>query len=326
MKLSRRFVAALITCSVAFLGAVAVSPAASAQPISSTRDSVTASGWDFATLRDSDVIAGSPESNVVVKFTAGRALTDGTLSVVLPQADWSTPLRPADGGLYDIPASDGEVAVRPAEDIGDRSIPPGAACSSPAATPLEWSVERAFGSQIIVVRHVSCAPGQQLNVRIKGIAAPPRVGVVFIPVIAFDAGGLPRVNVATLRVFPTPVITLHLDPIGPQVFAGTPFIIKVTATWPDGRVDTNYNGAVAVVSEDQNDCTTMPRDQSVAYQFTPADHGTAYITVTLEQPGVAHLLEVYDIGNTALPALSNRFDVVVGPDTPGQVFCSVSYD
>lgn len=322
MKLPRRF-AALIASGMTLLAALAAAPAASAQPLPSTRDSATASGWHFETLRESDVIAGSPENNVVVWYRAGRQLTDGTVSVVLPTSDWSTPLRPAAGLIADDPSYDGEVAVRPAPGIPERTIDPSAACSWPAATPLQWSVQQAPASQIIIVRHVSCAPGQQLAVRIKGVAAPPRVGPAFIPVVAFDAGGPVRLSVATLDVVPTPRITLRLDPIGPQVVAGVPFIIKVTATRPDGTIATNYQGAVAVVSEDQNDCTLTPRDQSVAYQFTPADRGTAFIMVELDQPGVAHLLKVYDIGNKALPAVSNYFDVV---GSPVPVICPVSYD
>jgi hypothetical protein len=314
--------AIVVAAGVAVLVGATVSPAAAAPPRPSTRDTATATGFHFQTFRAADVIAGSADTNVLISYTAGRPLTDGTIRIVLPGTDWTTPLRPADGYLYDEASDNGKFSVRPAPpDITDPTLGPATACSWPADTPLQSGVERVLGSQIIVIQHASCAAGQKLVVRIKGIAAPTRVGRHYLPVIASDADGPVRLSVATLDVVPVPRITLHLDPIGPEVQAGVPFIIKVTALGPDGRVAVGYRGAVAVVSENQYDCTLTPRDQSVAYQFTAADAGTAYITVELGQD-VAHQLRVYDIANQARPAVSNEFQVV---GSPSPVICPVAY-
>jgi hypothetical protein len=311
-----------VAAGVAILVGATMSPAAAAPPRPSTRDSATATGFHFQTFRAADVFAGSADTNLLVSYTAGQPLTDGTIRIVLPGTDWTTPLRPADGYLYDDPSDNGKFSVRPAPpNITDPTIDPAAACSWPADTPLQSGVERVLGSQVIVIRHASCAAGQKLVVRIKGIAAPARVGRHFLPVVVSDAGGPVRLSVAGLDVVPVPRIALHLDPIGPAVQVGVPFFIKVTALRPDGRVAADYRGAVAVVSENQYDCTLTPRDQSVAYQFTAADAGTAYIQVSLGQD-IAHQLRVYDIANQALPAVSNEFQVV---GSPSPVICPVAY-
>jgi hypothetical protein len=91
---------------------------------------------------------------------------------------------------------------------------------------------------------------------------------------------------------------------------------------PDGSTATDYTGAVAVVSEDENDCTLIPRGQTVAFEFTPADAGVAFIGVKLDQD-VAHRLRVYDVANKAVAGVIDPFQVI-GPG-PGAVICPASY-
>ena len=76
------------------------------------------------------------------------------------------------------------------------------------------------------------------------------------------------------------------------------------------------------MSEDQNDCTLVPRDQSVAYRFTAADRGTAYVQVQLDQT-IAHRLRVYDVARQAVDGLSPPFEVSGPP--PDAVICPVSF-
>jgi hypothetical protein len=318
-----RFSAILTLGAVTLAVAVAPIASADASPSPSARDSATASGHHFWTFREADVVAGSPDNYLVITYTAGRQLSDGTIRIALPGNQWRTPLSAVDGPLDE--DRDHAVAVRPWFDLvpalPEPGIDPAAACSPLAQTPLPWTVQTVLGSQVIVVRHVNCAPGQKLYVHIKGIAAPSRVGRYFLPIVASDRSGPPRLSVASVDVVPTPRIALEVT--GPnRVAAGNPFIIGVRAVRPDGSTATDYRGAVAVVSEDENDCTLIPRGQNVAYQFTPADAGVAFIVVELEQD-IAHRLRVYDIANKAVAGVVEPFEVL-GP-LPPTVSCPASY-
>jgi hypothetical protein len=316
---------AVITLGAVTL-AVVVAPIASADasPSPSVRDSATASGHHFWTFREADVVAGSPDNYLVITYTAGRQLSDGTIRIALPGNQWRTRLSAADGLLGE--DLDDAVAVRPWFDLvpvlPEPGIDPAAACSPLAQTPLPWTVQTVLGSQVIVVRHVNCAPGQKLYVHIKGIAAPSRVGRYYLPIVASDDHGLPRLSAASVTVVPTPRVALRVT-MPPTVVPGIPFIAEVDAVRPDGSPATDYSGAVAVVSEDQNDCTLVPRGQRVAYQFTPADAGTAFIMLMFSQ-NIAHRLRVYDIANKAVAGLSAPFQVVGPPFLPGLI-CPASY-
>jgi hypothetical protein len=168
---------------------------------------------------------------------------------------------------------------------------------------------------------VDCAPGQKLFVHIKGVAAPSRVGRYPLPVVASDRGG-PRLSVASADVVPTPRVALRVT-MPDTVATGVPFLVEVDAVRPDGRPATGYTGAVAVVSEDSFDCTMIPRGQRVAYQFTPADAGRAFVSVMFSQ-SIAHRLRVYDVANKALAGVSPPFEVVGDPFLPGLI-CPASY-
>jgi hypothetical protein len=60
-----------------------------------------------------------------------------------------------------------------------------------------------------------------------------------------------------------------------------------------------------------------------AYQFTPADAGTAFIQISFSQ-NIAYRLRVYDIANKAVAGVSAPFQVVGPPNLPGLI-CPASY-
>jgi hypothetical protein len=313
---------ALLTVGAA-VSALALAPAAPAEAAFGT-DTVTAGGYHFPTFRPADVIAGSPDNDLVITYTAGRALRDGTISIVFAGGEWRTPLQAITGPLGNSPEFDRAVVVRPAPGdppLPEQTIDPATACGWPAATPLRWAIRTVLGSQVLVIQHVDCAPGQQLFVRMNTVAAPTQVGRQLLPVLATAAGRAPRLTAAVLDVVPTPRITLEVS-APTSLTIGSPFLVTVRAVEPDGRTATGYQGAVAIVSEDQEDCTLVPRDEGVAYQFGPADLGLAVIQARLDT-AVAHRLRVYDIGNKANPGVTERFEVG-GPPTAG-VICPVSY-
>jgi hypothetical protein len=312
---------AVLAAGAAMVAVVAAPAAASPGP--RTADSVAATGYHFQTFRDADVVAGSTGNNLEIAFRAGSPLTDGTVAIALPVSQWRTPLRAGVGLRLEDTTADGAVVVRPtAPDLPEPTIDPAAACGSPAATPVDWTVRTVLGQQLITVRHVNCDRGQQLTVRIKGVTAPAAVGRYPLPVIASDPGRLPRLSVATVAVVPTPRVALQLTAPA-QVVPGVPFLVQIRAVRPDGATATGYRGAVAVVAEDQADCTLVPRDQGVAYQFTAADAGTAAISVMLSQD-IAHRLRVYDIANKAVAGVVAPLQVVGPPFIPGLI-CPASY-
>jgi hypothetical protein len=81
-----------------------------------------------------------------------------------------------------------------------------------------------------------------------------------------------------VKVVPTPRVALQVTAPS-TVPTGNPFFIQVDAVRPNGRPATDYSGAVAVVSEDQNDCTMTPRGQGVAY--VPVRHRVARVLLDL---------------------------------------------
>jgi hypothetical protein len=299
--------------------ALAVTPAAPAAAAPAwARDSATAGGYHFQTYRDADVVAGSTDNNLLVTYTAGRPLRDGTIRLVLPGGQWRTPLHPMRDGIQDFPAYDGAVVVRPEPpNLGEPTFDPAAACTG----PIRWTVRTVFGSQVVEITHADCAAGQKLAVRMKSVDAPARVGRYHLPILASDPAGPPRLSVAALDVVPTPQITLRVT-VPAVVRSQVPFPIEVRAVRPDGGPATDYRGAVAVVAVGRDDCTIAPADEGVAHEFTAADAGMAVIQVTL---GVLTLqrLEVYDIANRAVPGVSAPFEVA-GPSPP-DLSCPASY-
>jgi hypothetical protein len=315
--------AAAVAATALMAGMVATH--ADARPTSQD-DSATVTAFQFHTLHRADVIADSSNVNLVVRYAAGHSLTDGTVRVTVPSAQWETlaPLQAVNGPVYS--PDRGTVFVRPQETlegttIKDPTIAPAQACGGSAGARLQASVDSTGIDPVIVVDHVDCAPGQSLAVRIVGLVGPDR-GRYSLPVWASDAGGI-RLMQAQVHVKARPKITLHVAPAGPTVKAGVPFRVEITAVGPDGRIDTGYRGAVALSSRDDDDCTMHPLNDTVAIKFTPALAGHASVPVTLDQPGLTHRLAVYDIANRANATTTNRFDVA-GPALP-YVTCPVSY-
>ena len=74
-------------------------------------DHATAEGYDFHTLTSADAIVGT-RGNVVIRYTAGRAVDDGVLRIVLPRKSMPTDLHPVEA-LYET-TPPGAFSVRPA--------------------------------------------------------------------------------------------------------------------------------------------------------------------------------------------------------------------
>ena len=305
----------------AWLAAVPASSQATPGP--SRSDGASAEGYDYHTLHTADVIAGSSGNNLAIHYTAGRALADGVLRVAVPSKAWPTSLR-AVGPLFP-DAAPGGFSVRPGVTSDGAVLPdptrPGASTCQPVDL-ANLEVHSIPGAQLITVRGVTCAAGQDLAILVEGIQAPSASRTYALPVLATSSTSGPRLSVATTRVVRPPTTRLVVSSPS-DVAAGVPFIIQVSAVRPNGRPDTGYRGAVAVVAEDAPDCTLVPRDQSIAYQFTAADRGVALIKVELSLD-VAHRLRVYDVGHGALDGVSPPF-VVGGTPPEGGVICPVSF-
>jgi hypothetical protein len=310
--------AALVVAPVV---AADASPTASAPARPRAADSATASGRHFWTLREADVTAGSPGNYLVITYTAGRALSDGTIRIALPGDQWRTPLSAT---TLVTETAAGAVAVRPWSDdllrLPEPGVDPAVACSPVAGNPVPWTVRTVLGSQVIVVRHVNCAPGQKLFVHIKGVAAPSRIGRYYLPIVASDPSGLPRLSVASVEVVPTPQVRLRVT-MPPIVPTGSGVFAEVEAVRPDGSPATDYTGAVALVT-DPTDCTFSP-PQTAPFQFTVADAGVALVPVSFRN-AVVYRLRAYDIANKALAGVSAPFEVV-GSDPPTSCPAPASY-
>lgn len=310
--------AALVAAPVASADAAPV-PVAPAQPRAA--DSATASGRHFYTMHEADVIAGSTANYVEITFTAGRALTDGTIRIVLPGDQWRTPLQAA---ALITETGVGLVAARPWTDLllalPEPGVDPAVACRPLIGRSVPWAVQTVLGSQVVEVRHVNCAAGQRLFVHLQGIAAPGRVGRYQLPVVASDRGGLPRLSVAAVDVVPVPRIALRVT-MPPGVSTGPGTLAQVAAVRADGSPATDYTGAVALVTSPV-DCTFSP-SQFAPFQFTVADAGVAAVPVSFRNAGV-YRLRAYDIANKAVAGVSAPFEVV-SPDPPTSCPAPASY-
>jgi hypothetical protein len=281
-------------------------------------DVATAGGYDYHTLMDADVIAGTP-GNVVIRYVAGRAVSDGVLRIVVLRHAWPTDLR-AEGPLYATTPA-GAFSVRPGlVDSGVLTEPtrPSEAMCQPVPFG-SWTVTDAPGAQVLTVRNVSCAAGQELDIRLEGVQAPGRPGAYAFPLLLTAAGGAPRVSVAKVRVVRPPRIQLEVtvpDVVGSDV----PFLVLVTARNPNGQVATGYRGSVAVT--DPGDCTLRPRGNGVVHTFTAADQGVTAFQAQLDIIAT-HQLHVYDVGRRALEGVSAPFEVAGPP--PESIICPVSY-
>ena len=290
---------------------VAVAPAARGAAV---RDTVTVSGYDYLSERPADVIAASADNNLVFRYVAATAVTDATMTIDVPAADWPTPLSTR-LALSGDPSEDGSVVVRPAPPFD----PGPGDCTGTATSSIGWTVINAATSHRIVVQHLTCLPGQQIAVRVFGIAAPVTTGKYAFAVSVSDAAGAHRVPAAKLSVVPPPRIRLEVTAPASPV-ANTPVPILVRALNPSGRVDTSYRGGVALLSEDEHDCSFEGYEDRV-YDFTAADAGTHILTVVFDT-WTSHRLEAYDVAHRALPGESDPYQVV---GDSGLVDCPVSF-
>ena len=174
-------------------------------------------------------------------------------------------------------------------------------------------------AQIVVVSHLTCAPGQQIAVRVLNVQASERVGLYGLVVHAFDDNGS-SATVAVARVQSPPSTRLHVT--APSIIStGQQFIVQVSAIDRFGRVDHNYRGSVAINTR-PFDCSQQPDASVIAHVFTAADRGTADIPMAFSGL-LTRQLYVYDVAHAAQPALSNTFAVILGVP---YITCPVHYD
>jgi hypothetical protein len=309
--------------AAALAAAMVMAPTASAGPLNQP-DRASVAGIHFQDLHPADVVGGTT-NDLIIRWTAGRQLTDGTVRITFPGAQWGTPLRPYDGQMSaHLPL--GTFSVRPYSDIPvDPAVVPPACDTLPASTPPSFGVENVGGDQLIVISHVMCAPGQSLAVLLEGVQAPASAGQQIthadLPITASDADSPARDSVARMRVMPTPNTRLHVGEVPAQVEAGVPFQVEIQALRPDGGLARHYRGTVALAS---SDCSMTPVIDTVAAHFTAADNGVLYVQVILNltDNAEAHQLQVYDVANKAQPAVSSEFDVV---GSVPAVQCPVAY-
>jgi hypothetical protein len=310
---SRRLTAILVAVVAwAFAGALVPPSADAAAP----RDTVTSGGYHFSSDRPADVYAGMAAVNIVFRYVAARALTDGTIILDLPTADWPTPLR-AGGGLSGDPSENGTVVLRPDAPAGFTPGPGDCTGSGPDGPHI--AVLETSSQHRVLVQHLSCAVGQQVAIRIYGIQAPAVAGRYPYAISVSDTGGAHRVSAPAIKVVAPPRIRLEVTvPATPQVNAPTPVLVR--ALKPNGKVDAGYRGGVALLSENNHDCSFEGYEDDI-YDFTAADAGTHVITVTFAF-FASHELLAYDVANQALPGESEPYQVV--GDITG-VDCPVSY-
>ena len=286
-------------------------PADAAAP----KDTVNAGGYHFYSNRPADVYAGIAAVNIVFRYTAARALTDGTIVLDLPTADWPTPLR-VGGGLSGDPSENGSVVLRPDAPVG---FPPGPGDCTGGPDGPTVSVLETSGEHRILVQHLTCSVGQQAAIRIYGIRAPATAGRFPYAISVSDTGGTHRVLAPALKVVAPPRIRLEVTvPAAPEVNVPTPVLVR--ALKPSGKVDTDYRGGVALLSQDNHDCSFEGYEDDI-YDFSAADAGTHVITVTFAY-FASHRLLAYDVANQAVPDESEPYQVV--GDVTG-VDCPVSY-
>ena len=320
MRTPRRFplVAGIVLSLMAWL-VVAPAPTGAATAAKHRSDKASAGGYDWHTLMDADVIAGTP-GNVVIRYVAGRAVTNGVLRIVVPTRAWPTPLY-AEEALYENKPP-GAFSVRPALAtpeglLPETTRPEGSTCAPVAAG--SWSVSQLRRAQVITVRNVTCAAGQELSIRMEGVQAPNRPRTYAFVLVMKSPGSPARTSVAKVRVVPEPQTQLVVT-VPQEAQAGVPFDVIVFAIGPDGLPDADYRGAVSIW--DPADCTLTPRGRGVAHQFTADDGGHTRISTTLSIIAT-HQLHVYDIGRKAIEGVSAPFDIV--PPPPDSIICPVSY-
>lgn len=314
----RRLVASFLAMVATTTALVGLTPvAASADPDAAASDALgswSVAGYDRIQVdRETRVTARSSDTNLVFRYEARSALRDGTVTLDLPRSAWPDDLEWWPWGL-DYVTPGGRVVVRPhagwPEQPGD--------CRGGSIT---WTVTSLAEVQRIVVEHVDCKPGEQLAVRIWGIATPRRPGIYRFPVAVDQAGG-GETEFVGLRVHPKPSTRLSVR-LPRQVRFDAPVTLTVTALRPGGRIDRSYRGSVALLGDRSSGGCVFDAGYSLnVYDFTAADAGVREIPVQLGTSG--YRIVARDVDRAARPGRSNTFSVEEVPEDYVPV-CPVSF-
>ena len=312
----RAFLAVLLAVLLALL---TVPPAATGTPTVSAgaRDLVSIGGYDLETDVAADVVAGGGRTNLALRYTAGRPLRDGTITLTLPRPAWRTPLHVGDALYAGDPSLDGSVVVRPRPD-GDLGPQDCRGTSGPPTLTVR-STRRA---RVAVVSHLDCAAGQSVSVRVFGVRAPAHKGRATLPVSVSDAHG--QRGPSRLRLPVVPRSTTRLRVRLPAAFTTNTHVpVVVRAVRPDGRTDTRYRGTVRLLAVEEADCTLSLDDggEFGTATFTKADRGRKVVQLSLATT-MSHRLVATDVSRRAQDGRSRPY-TVVGPLEP--VACPVSY-
>lgn len=315
-----RAVTALTAVLLLLAGWLLGTPAAHAAPTRAA-GTFTVSGYDYLTGLQSDVVAADPDTNLVVTFSATRALDDGTLTVTLPTRDWPDPLRVGYRLHPNDPMLRGSVVVRPSADFDELTDTD---CRAAEGQTLDVAVMNGWTARTATVSHLSCLRGQSVTLRVFDVTAPRQAGRTAILASARDAAGGSSATVP-LDVRPVPTTRLVVEPseaVG--TFTNAPVEFTVTAVDVRGRVprvNTRYVGTVNVIPVGTDCYVTV--QEGLPLTFTPTDRGVKTIHVTFGNPQTFRI-EAYDVAERALPGYSGDVLVAADPDfTP--TTCSRAY-
>lgn len=315
----RRLVGVVLTVLLSLLLAAAGpwAPASADDPPLpplSSPDRISFSGYDLETDAVADVVAGSSGNNLVLRFDAGGALTDGTVVLTLPRPAWRSTLQVGNRLFLDDPSIAGSVVVRPSEKLGDLGPDDCRGTSGPPTV----TVLNTAKAHIAVVSHLTCLPGQSVTLRVFDIRAPKAVGSYTLPLSISDASGQRDTTEITLPVVRKPTTRLRVDvPASVQIATPTPVLLR--ALRRDGRLDTGYRGTVLLRAVDEPDCTFSLRGTPVT--FTAEDAGVKVVSFSVKT-AQSHRIDVADVAHRARAASSGPYEVE-GEYEP--TTCSVSY-
>ncbi len=326
-----RLLVVLMVWSLTAIAVPAVANAAGSggdRTVSAAFDTVTVGGYDdYQIDRTVDVVNGSTGNNLVFWFTAGRALSVGSLTIDLPAGTWVTPLHLAAGRL--VPGDAGAVGARPQPPDLPGTGDPAQYCSRGGAVDPQTharddlSVVDTASVHRIVINFLSCAPGQRIAIRIVGLTAP-RTGLYRFPVRLTDAADpRPRwVADPWLLVRPTPRVQLAIQmppsPIDAQ--AGmVPAPVRVRVLTAAGRPVSTYSGTIRLYT-DPVDCAVGNKGYQ-DYPVSPSRDGSYRLDVPFQQAGTYALI-AEDVDHRAVSARSHEFAVIDGTRDP---VCPASY-
>jgi hypothetical protein len=317
----RRRVAAALSAVLVVLATFSLgAPHASARP-SGSPGTLSAGAYDYLTDQPADVVVGDPDTNLVITFTARRALDDGTMTVSLPGRDWPDPLLVGDRLHPDDPTLRGAVVVRPSETYDELTD---ADCRAAEGQTLGVEVANGLDSHTATVSHLSCAAGQSVTLRVFDVQAPRSTGTVRIAATVRDAAG-GTADALPVRVRPVPTTWLALQPTEPiSVQTFEPVAVTITALTTQGsrtKVDTGYRGTVNVIPVGTDCFVDVAGAPDIT--FTAADRGVKTVQVTFRSPDTFRL-EAYDVARRARTGYGTPVEVAASPDYEPNT-CSRAY-